>query len=112
MEVFDNVNKIVKNDPEITIANGSKLSAAAACFSIYAYQALKKRLDKIKEPRFIFTSPAFVSEKAPYNKLDAVYDSSIFTEPTLKGQLGVNAMAANKHLYDHILYDSTNECRS
>jgi type III restriction enzyme len=44
-----------------------------------------------------------------YDKLDAVYDSSIFTEPTLKGQLGVNAMEANKHLYDHILYDSTNE---
>lgn len=44
-----------------------------------------------------------------YNKLDAVYDSTIFTEPTLKGQLGVNAMAANKHLYDHILYDSANE---
>ncbi|QNU67943.1 DEAD/DEAH box helicase family protein [Ruminiclostridium herbifermentans] len=44
-----------------------------------------------------------------YNKLDAVYDTTIFTEPTLKGQLGVNAMVANKHLYDHILYDSTNE---
>lgn len=41
-----------------------------------------------------------------YNKLDAVYDTAIFTEPTLKGQLGVNAMAAKKHLYDHILYDS------
>jgi type III restriction enzyme len=44
-----------------------------------------------------------------YNKLDSAYDTTIFTEPTLKGQLGVNAMAANKHLYDHILYDSTNE---
>ena len=44
-----------------------------------------------------------------YDKLDSVYDTSIFTEPTMKGQLGVNAMAANKHLYDHILYDSTNE---
>lgn len=44
-----------------------------------------------------------------YNKLDAVYDTTIFTEPNMKGQLGVNAMAANKHLYDHILYDSNNE---
>jgi len=44
-----------------------------------------------------------------YNKLDAVYDTTIFTEPTLKGQLGVNAMATKKHLYDHILYDSVNE---
>lgn len=44
-----------------------------------------------------------------YNKLNAVYDTSIFTEPTMKGQLGVNAMKAQKHLYDYIIYDSTNE---
>ncbi len=44
-----------------------------------------------------------------YNKLDAVYDTIIFTEPTLKGELGVNAMAAKKHLYDHIIYDSAKE---
>jgi type III restriction enzyme len=44
-----------------------------------------------------------------YDKLDSVYDTTIFTEPTMKGQLGVNAMAAGKHLYDYILYDSTNE---
>jgi type III restriction enzyme len=44
-----------------------------------------------------------------YDKLDAVYDTTIFTEPTMKGQLGTNAMAANKHLYDYIIYDSTNE---
>jgi type III restriction enzyme len=44
-----------------------------------------------------------------YDKLDSVYDTTIFTEPTMKGQLGVNAMAAGKHLYDYIIYDSTNE---
>lgn len=44
-----------------------------------------------------------------YNKLDSVYDATIFTEPTIKGQLGVNAMTAKKHLYDYIIYDSTNE---
>lgn len=27
----------------------------------------------------------------------------------VKGKMGVNAMKANKHLYDHIVYDSTNE---
>ncbi len=27
----------------------------------------------------------------------------------MKGKLGVNAMKADHHLYDHILYDSTNE---
>jgi len=44
-----------------------------------------------------------------YNKLDVAYDASIFTEPTMKGRLGVNAMEANKHLYNYILYDSMNE---
>ena len=44
-----------------------------------------------------------------YDKLETAYDTTIFTEPTMKGQLGVNAMASNKHLYDYILYDSTNE---
>ena len=44
-----------------------------------------------------------------YNILDERYETDIFTEPTIKGKLGTNAMKANKHLYDHIVYDSTNE---
>ena len=44
-----------------------------------------------------------------YHALDDRYDTDVFTEPTLKGRLGTNAMKADKHLYDHILYDSTNE---
>ena len=63
MQVFDNVNKTVRDDLAITIQKGSKLSIAAACFSIYAYQSLKKQLEGIDELRFIFTSPAFVTEK-------------------------------------------------
>ena len=44
-----------------------------------------------------------------YNMLDERYDTDIFTEPTIKGRLGVNAIKAQHHLYDHIVYDSTNE---
>ena len=44
-----------------------------------------------------------------YNVLDERYDTDIFTEPTIKGKLGVNAMKAQRNLYDHIVYDSTNE---
>ena len=44
-----------------------------------------------------------------YHILDEKYDTDIFTEPTIKGRMGVNAMKANKHLYDHIIYDSDNE---
>ena len=44
-----------------------------------------------------------------YNVLDERYSTDIFTEPTIKGKLGTNAMKATRHLYDHIVYDSTNE---
>jgi len=68
MQIFDNINTIVKSDLELSIEKGSRLPIAAACFSIYAYQALKRQLEGIKELRFIFTSPAFVTEKAPKEK--------------------------------------------
>ena len=68
MDVFDNISKIVKEDMEKELKQGSHVSIAAACFSIYAYQVLRKQLDKVEELRFIFTSPAFVTEKAVKEK--------------------------------------------
>ncbi|MBO4793615.1 MAG: restriction endonuclease subunit R, partial [Deltaproteobacteria bacterium] len=50
-----------------------------------------------------------IIEHITYNVLDERYGMDVFTDPTIKGRLGVNAMKANKHLYDHILYDSSNE---
>ena len=50
-----------------------------------------------------------IVEHITYDVLDEKYGTNIFTDPTIKGRLGVNAMKANKHLYDHIVYDSTNE---
>ena len=44
-----------------------------------------------------------------YDVMDDHYDTDIFTDHTIKGKLGTNAMKANKHLYDHVVYDSTNE---
>ncbi len=67
-EMLDNVTRTVKDDLTVTIKKGDKLSIAAACFSIYAYQALKQQLESIDELRFIFTSPTFLQEKAPKTK--------------------------------------------
>ena len=50
-----------------------------------------------------------IVEHITYDVLDEQYGTDIFTDPTIKGKLGVNAMKAKKHLYDHIVYDSTNE---
>lgn len=68
VKVFDNVTDIVRDDMKSTISIGSKVSIAAACFSMYAYKELKKQLESVEECRFIFTSPTFVKEKSEKQK--------------------------------------------
>ena len=68
MTVIDNINQKLRDDLALEIKQGSKVSIAASCFSIYAYQELKKQLENIEELRFIFTSPTFVSESFPKEK--------------------------------------------
>lgn len=68
MELINNTTKTLKEDLVVEIKKGSKLSIAAACFSIYAFQELKKELCDIEELRFIFNSPAFTTEKAKKEK--------------------------------------------
>lgn len=68
MEIFDNVTRIVRDDLTETIKPHSRISIAAACFSIYAYQELKKQLSSVDQCRFIFTSPTFVTEKTAKEK--------------------------------------------
>lgn len=66
---------------------------------------------------FIIKAAALINEEKAtaiiqhitYNVMDEKYDTDVFTDPTIKGRLGVNAMKAKKHLYDHIVYDSTKE---
>lgn len=68
MQIIDNINKTVKEDLQESIHRGSKMSVAAACFSMYAYQELKKQLEQVDEFSFIFTSPTFVKERAEKEK--------------------------------------------
>ena len=68
MEIIDNINKTLKDDLKVEIKAGSKISIAAACFSIYAFQELKEELQSIDELRFIFTSPTFIAEKTKKEK--------------------------------------------
>ncbi len=67
-KVFDNITEIVRDDMEKSIKKGSKVSIAAACFSMYAYQELKTQLNSVDEFRFIFTSPTFVTSKTEKQK--------------------------------------------
>ena len=60
MEIIDNINHLLGDNLKQTIKPGSKLKIAASCFSIYAFEALKKELENIASLEFIFTSPTFV----------------------------------------------------
>lgn len=66
--IFDNKEAILRDDMVTTIGTGSKISIAAAFFSMYAYQELKQQLESIEECRFLFTSPTFVTEKVAKEK--------------------------------------------
>lgn len=68
MKLIDNVNQTLRDDLSNEIKAGSKVSIAAASFSIYAYQELKKELEQCDEFRFIFTAPTFITEKAKKEK--------------------------------------------
>lgn len=63
MKFIDNVNERLVDDLKSTIKKGSKVSIAAAYFSIYAYRELKKELNQIDELRFLFTSPTFLKSE-------------------------------------------------
>ena len=68
MELIDNKTHTLYEDLQQTIHQKSRLSIAAGCFSIYAYEALQKQLDGIDSLRFLFTSPTFTAEKTPKEK--------------------------------------------
>jgi type III restriction enzyme len=62
----------------------------------------------IKSSKIINDEKATVIiQRITYNKLQETYGTEIFTEPTLKGKLGVNAIQSDKHLYDYVIFDST-----
>ena len=67
-KLINNINERVVDDLKVRLLQGSRVSVAAASFSIYAFEALKKELENIEELRFIFTSPTFIKEKTKKEK--------------------------------------------
>lgn len=77
MEVINNTDKLLGDDLKYSIKKGSKLSIAASCFSIYAYEALLKELNQVDEVRFIFTSPAFVADSFKRKNVSSTYPNEV-----------------------------------
>ena len=84
MELINNVGKTLRDDLIQQMQSKSRLSIAASCFSIYAFQELKETLKDIKELRFIFTSPTFTTEKTPKQQRE-FYIPRLDRERTLYG---------------------------
>jgi SNF2 family DNA or RNA helicase len=84
MKLIDNVNNRLGDDLKASIRKGSKMSIAASSFSIYAYEALKKELEKIDELRFIFSTPTF-SEENFKKQSPLFYIPNIYKETELCG---------------------------
>ncbi|MCR5196185.1 MAG: DEAD/DEAH box helicase family protein [Pseudobutyrivibrio sp.] len=66
--LIDNVNRTLSEDLKEELKSGNKISIAAATFSIYAFQELKKQLETCEMFRFIFTSPTFVKTNSVKEK--------------------------------------------
>ena len=82
--IFDNITSMVIDDLKATLRRGSKVSMAAASFSIYAFEALQKELEQVEELRFIFTSPTFNKEREKKQKRE-FYIPKLNRERTLYG---------------------------
>lgn len=63
MKLIDNLSEKLVDDLRVTMQRDSRVSIAAACFSVYAYEELKAQLENIDELRFLFTYPTFLQEK-------------------------------------------------
>lgn len=111
------VNRSVKYDLVGKLVEDTGLTRKAVVQILVGME--KAAFDQFKHnpEEFIVKTAAIINdEKATaiiqhitYDVLEDRYDTDIFTDPTIKGKLGVNAMKAQHHLYDHVVYDSTNE---
>ena len=63
MKLIDNINDLLGDDIKQSVQPGARLKIAASCFSIYAYEALKRELESVESFEFIFTSPAFMPDE-------------------------------------------------
>ncbi len=63
-EPIDNVNRLLGDDLRLTITSNTTVKVAASNFSIYAFEALRKQLERAKSVLFTFTEPTFILDRA------------------------------------------------
>ena len=111
------VNSSVKYDLVGKLVDGTRLTRKTIVQILTGINKVVFDQFKNNPEEFIIKATGLINdEKATaiiqhitYNILDDSYGTDIFTEPTIKGKLGANAMKAQRHLYDFIVYDSEKE---
>lgn len=77
-KILDNKFNFVYQELQQNIKKGSKLSVISALFSMYAYDKLKKDLNKIDNMRFIYTKPSFLKDNKKESRQYYIDNNSIF----------------------------------
>jgi len=77
-KMLDNKFNFVYQELTENIRKGSKLSVVSALFSMYAYDKLKKDLNKIDSMRFIYTKPSFLRDDKKESRQYYIDNNSIF----------------------------------
>ena len=77
-KILDNKFNFVYQELTENIKKGSKLSVISALFSMYAYDNLKKDLNKIDNMRFIYTKPSFLKDNTKESRQYYIDNNSIF----------------------------------
>ena len=111
------INTGVKYDLVGKICEGTGLTRKDVCSILRGIEKTTFTQFQRNPEEFIIKASNLINEQKAtviiehitYNKLNDSYSVDLFTEPTLRGRLGVNAMKAERHLYDHVLYDSNSE---
>ena len=108
------LGETVYKELEKHIRKGSKVSTISAYFTMYAYSALKKELDKIDEMRFIFTTPSFSKNKDKEAREYEIVNNNIFGnefELKLRNEMTQSAVAKDcaKWLKDKVEIKSFKE---
>ncbi len=101
------------------LADRTKLTRKVIVKILKGINRLKFDLFKKNPEEFIIRAGNLIDdEKATvvvqhvsYDSIDEKYDTQIFTEVSLKGKLGANAIKTQKHLFDHLVFDSDVEKR-
>ena len=112
--INNQLGETVYKELEKHIRKGSKVSTISAYFTMYAYSALKKELDKIDEMRFIFTTPSFSKNKDKEAREYEIVNNNIFGnefELKLRNEMTQSAVAKDcaKWLKDKVEIKSFKE---